>query len=242
MNEIESNLFSNEKKILRTAFTYNFKNIIKLHAAFKGLNGKYTLVLDYCNGGSLHERLYKYIKVHGKPFTEDMVRYLMKQILIGVKSLHDYGIIHRDLKLGNILLNYHDENDRINQNIFASEIKIIYFNVSYFPNDPKPKTVVGTIPNMASPIIKNGLTFSQERGYDDKIDIWLLGTLCYEMLFGKPLFDNKQNHVNANFIIPETISPQAMSFLQCMLRKDGINRLSCRELLDHEFIKGNINI
>ena len=120
-----------------------------------------------------------------------MVRYLMKQILIGVKSLHDYGIIHRDLKLGNILLNYHDENDRINQNIFASEIKIIDFNVSYFPNDSEPKTVVGTIPNMASPIIKNGLTFSQNKEYDDKIDIWSLGTLCYEMLFGKPLFDNK---------------------------------------------------
>ena len=248
MNEIESNLFSNEKKILRTAFTYNFKNIIKLHAVFKDLTGKYTLVLDYCNGGSLHERLYKYIKVHGKPFTEDMVRYLMKQILIGVKSLHDYGIIHRDLKLGNILLNYHDENDRISQNIFASEIKIIDFNVSYFPNDSKPKTVVGTIPNMASPIIKNRLKFSQERGYDEKIDIWSLGTLCYEMLFGKPLFDNKQNHemiyniLNANFIIPKTKSPQAISFLHCMLKKDGINRLSCRELLDHEFIKGNINI
>ena len=123
-----------------------------------------------------------------------MVRYLMKQILIGVKSLHDYGIIHRDLKLGNILLNYHDENDRINQNIFASEIKIIDFNVSYFPNDSEPKTVVGTIPNMAPSIIKNGLTFSQNKEYDDKIDIWSLGTLCYEMLFGKPLFDNKQNH------------------------------------------------
>jgi len=64
---------------LRTALLYNFKNIIKLYTVFKGLNGKYTLVLDYCNGGSLHECLYKYINIHRKPFTEDMVRYLMKQ-------------------------------------------------------------------------------------------------------------------------------------------------------------------
>ena len=50
------------------------------------------------------------------------------------------------------------------------------------------------------------------------------------------------NILNANFIIPKTKSPQAIPFLHCMLRKDGINRLSCRQLLNHEFIKGNINI
>ena len=123
MNQLEFNLFSNEKQILRTALSYNFKNIIKLYAVKKDLTGEYTLVLDYCNGGSLHQCLYNYINKYGKPFTEDIVRYLMTQILIGVKSLHDYGIIHRDLKLANILLNYNNENDRIKQNIFISKIK-----------------------------------------------------------------------------------------------------------------------
>ena len=248
MNQLEFNLFSNEKQILRTALSYNFKNIVKLHAVLKDLTGEYTLVLDYCNGGSLHQCLYNYINKYGKPFTEDIVRYLMTQILIGVKSLHDYGIIHRDLKLANILLNYNNDNDRIKQNIFVSKIKIIDFNVSYFPNNSEPKTVVGTIPNMAPTIINNALAFSQKKEYDDKIDIWSLGTLCYEMLFGKPLFNNKNkkemiyNILNANYNIPKTISPQARSFLHCMLRKDGINRLSCRQLLNHEFIKGNIKV
>ena len=81
---------------------------------------------------------------------------------------------------------------------------------------------------MAPTIINNALAFSQKKEYDDKIDIWSLGTLCYEMLFGKPLFNNKNkkemiyNILNANYNIPKTISPQARSFLHCMLRKDGI--------------------
>ena len=68
------------------------------------------------------------------------------------------------------------------------------------------------------------------------------------MLFGKPLFSNIQNNenfnniINANFTIPETISPKARSFLYCMLQKDGINRLSCTQLLNHEFIKENFFI
>ena len=53
-----------------------------------------------------------------------------------------------------------------------------------------------------------------------------------------------QNILNANFTIPNTISSQARSFLYCMLKKDGIDRLTTRQLLNHEFIKekNNINI
>ena len=238
--------FIAEKLILRASIAYNFKNIIKAHRIEKLTNGDYNLILDYCNGGSLHDCLYNYINRFRKPFPENIVRYLMEQILIGVECLHKFGIIHRDLKLGNILIKYNNENDRINQNILAAEIKIADFNTSYYPNDSEPKTFLGTIPNMAPEVIKNGpFTQVKKCDYDNKIDIWSLGTICYEMLFGKPLFGNIQNYeminniINANFNIPKTISPQARSFLYCMLQKDGINRLSCSQLLNTEFIKGN---
>ena len=246
MNPLEYKLFSTEKSILRTSLSYNFKNIVKLHRVEKEPSGRYNLILDYCNGGSLHDCLYNYINRFGKPFSENIVRYLMKQILIGVECLHNFGIIHRDLKLGNILINYKNENDRINLNILSSEIKITDFNASYYPNKSEPKTAIGTIPNMAPEVIKKHVfTQVKECDYDNKIDIWSLGTICYEMLFGKPLFSNEPNYenfnniINANFNIPKTISPQARSFLYCMLQKDGINRLSCSQLLNTEFIKGN---
>ena len=138
---------------------------------------------------------------------------------------HDHGIIHRDLKLANILLNYKNDFDKNNDNIFAAEVKIIDFNASYFPGNFEPTTFLGTLPNMAPSVIENNLVFNTKKPYDSKIDIWSLGTICYEMLFGKPLFGNILNQdmmyniVNCNFEIPNIISSQARNFLYCMLQK-----------------------
>ena len=248
MNQKELSLYQTEKKILRSYYVNPNPNIIHLYNVFRyEINTDELLVLEYCNGGSLLQYLYDYIAKNGKPFPENLVRHLMKQILKGVNSLHERGIIHRDLKLNNILLKYNNNNDLIKQNIYAAEIKIIDFNTSYFPNIDLPKTVIGTLPNMAPTIINNAYGFEGLKIYDEKIDIWSLGTLCYEMLFGKPLFGNIQNNdmvlniYNCNFNIPNTISSQARNFLYSMLQKKGSDRLSAAQLLNHDFIK-NINL
>ena len=247
MNQKQISLFENEKKILRIAVYYKLKYIVKLLNVIKEPD-KYYLVLEYCNGGTLHEYLYKYINRYGKPFPEELVKFLMKRIILGIKSLHDKGIIHRDLKLGNILLNYKNNIDKENQNIYEAEVKIIDFNSSYFPDNSEPTTVIGTLPNMAPSVINNDLGEDMEKPYDEKIDIWSLGTICYEMLFGKSLFGRRLNYemirniFYANFNIPNTISPQARSFLYCMLQKEGYNRFSCEQLLNHKFFtRNNIN-
>jgi serine/threonine protein kinase len=233
------NYLLNEIKILRM---FNHPNIIKLYFVLKKPNFTY-LGIEYCNGGSLSDNLYDYIKQHKKPFPEKLVQKIMKQILTGVKCLHDKGIIHRDLKLKNILIYYDNDSDLKNHNLYGATIKIIDFNTSYILNSFMPYSVVGTPLNMAPSIAQN--MFNAPKPYDDKIDIWSLGTLCYEMLFGKPLLPGSkkeevyQNILNKNFYIPKTISVQARMFLLNMLRKDGINRLCASELLNHEFITLN---
>ena len=249
MNPKELSLYQTEKAILRSYYVNPNPNIIHLYNVFRyeKNNNDELVVLEYCNGGSLLQYLYDYITRNGKPFPENLVRHLMKQILKGVNSLHARGIIHRDLKLNNILLKYNNNNDLISKNIYAAEIKIIDFNTSYFPNADLPKTVIGTLPNMAPTIINNAYGFEGFKIYDEKIDIWSLGTLCYEMLFGKPLFGNIQNYnmvqniYNCNFNIPNTISSQARNFLYSMLQKKESDRLSAAQLLNHDFIK-NINL
>ena len=226
----------NEINILRMI---NHPNIIKFYFLMKKPDFTY-LGIEYCNGGSLMNNLYEYINKYNKPFSEKLVQKLMKQILLGVKYLHDRGIIHRDLKLNNILIHYDNDYDLKNQNLYSATIKIIDFNISYMPNGNMPLTVVGTSPNMAPSVVQN--IYNIPKPYDDKVDIWSLGTLCYEMLFGKRLFTGikreeiYQNILTNNFKIPKTISIQARSFILNMLRKEGINRLSASQLLNHDFI------
>ena len=190
LNNKEKIYLQNEINILRMI---NHPNIIKLYSVKKKPDFTY-LVIEYCNGGSLRNNLYEYINKYGKPFPEKLVQKLMKQILLGVKSIHDKGIIHRDLKLGNILIYYDNDSDLTNQNLYAATIKIIDFNISYKPNGFMPNSVVGTSPNMAPTIVQN--MFAPPKPYDEKIDIWSLGTLCYEMLFGKPLFPGFKKEEN----------------------------------------------
>ena len=217
--------------------TIKHPNIIRLYDV--KLKPDYVYItMEYCNGGSLLDFFKKYYSKYKRPFSEEIVQYLMKQILQGIKCLHDHKVIHRDIKLGNILVKFNSENDLKLLNIFAAQVKIIDFNASTKPGTNYAQTAIGTIPNMAPSVIGNFKGNYNE--YDEKVDIWSLGTICYEMLFGKQVF--KQNQILNNNIkdltidIPQFISANARSFLLSMLQKDRKKRLSVNDLLRHPFI------
>ena len=210
----------------------NHPNIIKLYDV-KIKQDNIYLVMEYCNGGSLKKALNIYKSKYGKPFSEDIVKYLMKQILSAVEYLHSRGIVHRDLKLENILLK-NDNNinyDSNNLDIFSSEIKIIDFNIS---------TRSRKIPKDKEFILNDDY---EENNYNEKIDILYLGLLCYEMLFGDKLLGDQNNngHISSQLlvIIPQSISLEAQTFLLSMLQTDANKRLSAKELLKHDFVKKN---
>ena len=226
MNQNELSLFENEKKVLRNVSTDKNRNIIELIKILKHpFNGEVYVILEYCNGGTLRDYLNNYIKKNGKPFPEDLVRFLMKQILSGVNYLHRKGIVHNNLRLSNILLKYNNTNDLPLNNIFSAEIKIISFKSSFI------QTYSNSI---ALPNILPTFRINYEK------DINALGALCCEMLFGKKLFD-ANNIYNTNVYLPNTISDKARNFIYLILRKDGLNTVSAAQLLNHEFINTNTN-
>ena len=162
----------------------NHNNIIKLYEV-KVTKENIYLIMEYCNGGSLKKALNNYKQKFGKPFTEDIVQYLMKQILTAVEYLHNHGIIHRDLKLENILLKYDNsnENEQNILNFFMSQIKIIDFNIS--PRAQKfEKNIKKPNEEFESNIYET---------VDEKVDIWYLGLLYQEMLTGEKLFPEGYN-------------------------------------------------
>ena len=231
--------FHNEINLLKKI---NHKNIMKLIEVRQSTD-HYYLICELCNGGSLNELLDKYRKMYRRPFTEEIVQYLMRQIVDAIKFLHGKHIIHRDLKLDNILMNFDNEKDKENMNILGAQVKIIDFGFATIL-DPKQNLAFSTLgsPINMDPGILKKFVGNDNKGYDEKVDIWSLGTLCYEMLIGKATFEAKtmkelQTKVEkGEYTLPTTLTKEAVSFLNAMLQYDPNYRLNAEELSRHHFL------
>lgn len=220
------------------------KNVIRLYEV-KETNTLYYLVMEYCNGGGLSDCLEYHIKNYRKPFSEEVVQYLMRQIIDGIKYLHENHILHRDIKLDNILVQFDSEEDRQKKNMLKAKVKIIDFGFARYL-DPKQLaySTLGSPINMEPGILRklNKMENSRDYGYDEKADIWSLGTICYEMLIGKCTFDaNSMKELvgkveSGNYILPTSISKEAASFLNGMLQYDPKKRLKAEQLARHKFL------
>ncbi len=231
----------NEIKILKEI---DHPNIIKLYDV-KENNQNYYLVMEYCNGGGLSDCLEYHIKQFRKPFSEEIVQYLMKQIVSGLRYLHGKHILHRDIKLDNILVKFDSEEDRQKKNMLKAKVKIIDFGFARYL-DPKQLafSTLGSPINMEPGILRklNRMENSRDYGYDEKADIWSLGTICYEMLIGKCTFDAGSMKEllgkveSGNYLLPTSLSKEAASFLNGMLQYDPKKRLTAERLSCHKFL------
>ena len=232
----------NEINILKEI---NHPNIVKLYEV-KDTSNFFYLVTEYCNSGGLQELLDNYIKKNKKPFPEEVVQYFMKQIVSAIYYLHKHNILHRDIKLDNILVHYDSEEDKAKNNLLKAKIKLIDFGFARHLNSGElAQSILGSPINMDPSILRklNKMAHSTDYGYDQKADIWSLGTTCYEMLIGKNTFDAKSLHElvkkveEGNYKLPTTISREAVSFINGMIQYDSKKRLNAEELYNHPFLK-----
>ena len=239
----------NEINILKNI---NHENIVKLYWDLEDRKFRY-LVTEYCNGGDLESCLDHYVSEEGRPFSEEEVQYIMRQLVSGIKYLHSKtatkeSILHRDLKLENILLHYDNEDDRMHKRILKAKVKIIDFGFArYLYDDEMSISILGS-PMFMDPRIlyKLNKIENNDFSYEQKADIYSLGVICYHLLTGHSLYDarNMEDLVKLTqkgiFKISADISKETVSFLNYMLRYDPKKRLDINQLSKHKFIVNDV--
>ena len=232
-NESLIKYINNEISILKDV---NHPNIIRFIEKHEDSNNIY-IVEEFCNGVDLFQALKRYQNGNDKGFPEEIVQYIMKEIIEGVKYLHNKRIIHRQLSLDNIIINYENEDDLKNNNIMKGKIKIIDFFVASYLQKGELSNLYAGIHAYMSPIMLAMEKDIEDIEYDEKEDIWALGTTCYILLTGKYPFAHNNRE---NYYVPTTLSKEAISFLNCMLQYDSKKRLNAHSLCNHAFLRKNI--
>lgn len=196
------------------------------------------LISDLCSGGHLSH--YIQSRVIDNPIIdykghEQASSYIIKQVLDAIEHCHDKNIVHRDLKLENVLFR---------KNRKHLEIRLIDFDIStkHADEDDPLTKFVGTRAYMAPEVF--------EKSYDKKCDIWSIGVIAYALLSGELPFSGRGDedlemqikHQPTNFNSPawEEVSKEAKDFVSMCLEKDPAMRADLSELLMHEWMDGAI--
>ncbi|CAK63945.1 unnamed protein product (macronuclear) [Paramecium tetraurelia] len=195
------------------------KNIVQLFTHFQD-NQKIYLVTEYCEKGSLYQ----------KQFTKSKIKEITKQILTAIQYIHQMGIMHRDIKPENIYLTQDDV------------VKIGDFGCS-IQKGKRRKTFCGTLDYMSPEIILSSSIMSQYDGYDERVDIWAIGILLFELFNNTVPFRDINKYKQQDRICREEIvfkkgeDPLLIDFVQCCLHKDPNQRANLQQLLEHPFLQ-----
>ena len=245
----EMELFTNE--VLISTLCEN-ENLAKVHD-ISDIEGEKYLIFEYCNGGDLQTALSNYKKKH-LFLDEKIVQNIVSQILNGLQCLHNKKIIHHDIKPANILLHYDNIEDLNQLNLMKCKFKISDFGLSKFKNEQYERMIGGSPLYMEPYLFDKNVPISIIE--NEKVDIWSLGILTYELLFGITPFENScfipDNALRElvsnlsrgiyfiNICYRDKISLQIIAFLNKCLQIEQNKRASSEELLFSEFVTRDI--
>ena len=233
--------FINEVSILKGIF---HKNIVRIETLKKTTN-HYYIVMEYYDGGTLKENFDNYKRKFGNPFSEKIVQHIARQLIETINFLHERQIVHRDLKLENILLNYNTKKAKDDLDILHSDLKLIDFGTAtHISNEQLITTAIGSPLSMDPLILKKYINTSDNLvPYDEKIDIWSLGVIFYYLFTGNfpfiasNIIDLLKEIEKGNIKIPINLSIEAISFLLKMFQISSEKRISAEELFKHPFLQ-----
>ena len=210
------------RREVEVMYKIHHPNVVKLFGHFEDNNYCY-FIMEYISKGNMFGLIPQDKK---KRISSQVVASLMKDIISAVYFLHNMNppIIHRDIKPENVLLT---------EKLTAKLTDFGWSN--YIQEDEKRTTVCGTPIYLAPEIIK-------EKGHDEKVDIWCIGVLLFELSTGTvPFPGNDIETLESNILKlkiqwPKDINIDAKNLISKILKLDPNARISLPEMLNHHFI------
>ena len=198
-------------------------NVVEFRGVIQDPNYVYIL-LELCPGGNVLEALKR-----APPFDERKTVDIVRQVLNALVYIKQMGVVHRDLKLQNFLI---DGNGTVKLADFGLSIRV-------GSEDPDAKPSICGTPGYISPEV-----LSQVEKHTPAADVWALGVCTFLMLTGKQPFqveDRKETYRRVRHRIfewPEkpVLSDAAKSFIESIWRRNPAKRPTAEELLQHPFI------
>jgi len=138
---LNEKLIASLQKEVSILATLNCEHIVRLYNVVT-TSKHFNLIMEFCNGGDLRKKLKPFVRIE-----EFVVQKIIHQVSKGLKVLHQNRVIHRDLKLSNLLLVYDKDG--------TYKAKIADFGfATILARDQDAQTFCGTAPNMAPEVLE----------------------------------------------------------------------------------------
>ncbi|XP_052616773.1 aurora kinase C-like isoform X12 [Peromyscus californicus insignis] len=192
-------------------------NILRLYNYFHDARRVY-LILEYAPGGELYKELQR-----NRTFDEQRTATIIEELADALTYCHEKKVIHRDIKPENLLLG------------FRGEVKIADFGWSVHTPSLRRKTMCGTLDYLPPEMIEG-------RTYNEKVDLWCIGVLCYELLVGNPPFESSTHSETYKRILkvdlrfPHSVPVGAQDLISKLLRYHPSDRLDLSQILKHPWV------
>lgn len=235
-------------------------NIVKIKNQVNTKNN-YYLVIEYCNGGDLAEYKSFYEKKTKTSLNELYIQKIMRQLTDGLEYMHSHNIVHRDIKLENILLHFNKYPNFVIKGNLPKKVdyKEVSLNDSFtvkiadlgyskeLTSSNMGSTILGTPINMSPDIIGNYMG-TESKKYNTSVDLWSLGSITYQLLTGKPPFLGKNTNeifkqvIEGKYSLPSSliVSVEIMTFINGLLQFYPEKRLNWSQIKSHPFLTKNI--
>ncbi|XP_059005119.1 aurora kinase B isoform X3 [Mustela lutreola] len=195
-------------------------NILRLYNYFYDRRRIY-LILEYAPRGELYKELQK-----SRTFDEQRTATIMEELADALIYCHGKKVIHRDIKPENLLLG------------LQGELKIADFGWSVHAPSLRRKTMCGTLDYLPPEMIEG-------RTHNEKVDLWCIGVLCYELLVGNPPFESASHNetyrriVKVDLKFPASVPSGAQDLISKLLRHNPSERLPLAQVSTHPWVRAH---